>query len=73
MSSRSLLAFVLHSHPYCRKQGVWPFGEEWVFEAMAETYIPMLDLMAEALPAEAGACLSVAYPRSSASSWRTTT
>lgn len=61
MSSRSLLAFVLHSHiPYCRKQGVWPFGEEWVFEAMAETYIPMLDLMAEALPAEAGACLSVA-------------
>jgi predicted glycosyl hydrolase (DUF1957 family) len=35
---------VLHSHlPYCRKAGVWPFGEEWVFEAMAETYIPLLD------------------------------
>lgn len=38
--------FVLHSHlPYCRKAGVWPFGEEWVFEAMAETYIPLLDVI----------------------------
>lgn len=37
---------VLHSHlPYCRKAGVWPFGEEWVFEAMAETYIPLLDII----------------------------
>ena len=37
---------VLHSHlPYCRKAGVWPFGEEWVFEAMAETYIPLLDIV----------------------------
>ncbi len=37
---------VLHSHvPYCRKAGVWPFGEEWVFEAMAETYIPLLDVI----------------------------
>jgi 1,4-alpha-glucan branching enzyme len=37
---------VLHSHlPYCRKAGVWPFGEEWVFEAMAETYIPLLNII----------------------------
>lgn len=40
------LVLVLHSHlPYCRKAGVWPFGEEWVFEAMAETYIPLLDII----------------------------
>jgi predicted glycosyl hydrolase (DUF1957 family) len=32
---------MLHSHvPYCRKSGVWPAGEEWLFEAMNETYIP---------------------------------
>jgi 1,4-alpha-glucan branching enzyme len=36
-------ALMLHSHiPYCRKSGVWPAGEEWLFEAMNETYIPLL-------------------------------
>lgn len=40
------LAFVLHSHlPYCRKAGVWPFGEEWVLEAASETYIPILAVL----------------------------
>lgn len=34
---------VLHSHiPYVKHQGRWPFGEVWLFEAMAETYIPFL-------------------------------
>lgn len=33
---------VLHSHlPYVKKAGRWPFGEEWFFEAMLETYIPL--------------------------------
>ena len=46
MSSCGSFALVLHSHiPYCRKSGVWPFGEEWVFEAMAETYIPIIDML----------------------------
>ncbi|MBA4392708.1 MAG: 1,4-alpha-glucan branching protein [Desulfobacca sp.] len=36
-------ALMLHSHiPYCRKSGVWPAGEEWLFEAMNETYLPLL-------------------------------
>ncbi|NPV79454.1 MAG: DUF1957 domain-containing protein [Firmicutes bacterium] len=40
------LAFVLHSHiPYCRKAGMWPFGEEWLYEAMLESYLPLLDLL----------------------------
>ncbi|WP_297498432.1 1,4-alpha-glucan branching protein [Thermococcus sp.] len=35
--------FVLHSHlPYVRKHGKWPFGEEWLYEAMSETYLPLL-------------------------------
>ena len=38
-----VFAMMLHSHiPYCRKSGVWPAGEEWLFEAMHETYIPLL-------------------------------
>ena len=35
--------FVLHTHlPYVRKHGRWPFGEEWLYEAMSETYLPLL-------------------------------
>ena len=38
--------FVLHSHlPYVRKAGRWPHGEEMVHEAIAETYIPLLDAL----------------------------
>jgi 1,4-alpha-glucan branching enzyme len=37
---------MLHSHiPYCRKSGVWPAGEEWLFEAMNECYIPLLRVL----------------------------
>ena len=40
--------FVLHSHlPYYRKAGLWPFGEENLYECMAETYIPLLDVIHE--------------------------
>ncbi|MNS13222.1 1,4-alpha-glucan branching enzyme [compost metagenome] len=45
-------ALVLHSHlPYYRKAGKWPFGEENLHEAIAETYIPLLDAI-HALKAE---------------------
>jgi 1,4-alpha-glucan branching enzyme len=38
--------FVLHSHlPYCRKAGRWPHGEEWLHEAIAETYLPLLNAL----------------------------
>ncbi len=37
---------MLHSHiPYCKKSGVWPAGEEWLFEAMNECYIPLLKVL----------------------------
>ena len=39
-------ALMLHAHiPYCRKSGTWPAGEEWLFEAMIESYIPLLELL----------------------------
>ncbi|HEB84004.1 MAG TPA: DUF1957 domain-containing protein, partial [Bacteroidetes bacterium] len=35
--------FVLHSHlPYVLSHGRWPHGMEWLHEAAAETYIPLL-------------------------------
>ncbi|TFF63644.1 MAG: DUF1957 domain-containing protein [Promethearchaeota archaeon] len=42
------LGLVLHGHiPWCKKSGKWPMGEEWIFEAMNETYIPMLNVLRE--------------------------
>ena len=39
---------VLHGHiPYVKKSGIWPFGEEILFEAMNETYIPTLNVLRE--------------------------
>jgi 1,4-alpha-glucan branching enzyme len=40
------LAIVLHSHmPYVEGFGTWPFGEEWLWEAVASVYLPLLDLL----------------------------
>src|SRR5271156_713639 len=39
---------MLHSHlPFYRKAGMWPFGEESVYECMAESYIPLLNAISE--------------------------
>ena len=39
------VSLMLHAHmPYCKKSGVWPAGEEWLFEAMNETYVPLLSI-----------------------------
>ncbi len=36
------LAFVLHSHlPYVMHHGTWPHGAEWLYEAAAESYLPL--------------------------------
>jgi 1,4-alpha-glucan branching enzyme len=40
------LAIVLHTHmPYVEGFGTWPFGEEWLWEAIAGCYLPLLDLL----------------------------
>jgi 1,4-alpha-glucan branching enzyme len=34
---------VLHSHlPWLPGHGVWPLGEEWLFQAWAESYVPLV-------------------------------
>jgi 1,4-alpha-glucan branching enzyme len=45
---RGAMAIVLHTHmPYVEGFGTWPFGEEWLWEAMAGSYLPLLDLLDE--------------------------
>jgi 1,4-alpha-glucan branching enzyme len=43
---RGELALVLHTHmPYVEGFGTWPFGEEWLWEAMATSYLPLLAVL----------------------------
>ena len=40
------LALVLHSHmPYVEGFDTWPFGEEWLWEAVACVYLPLLEIL----------------------------
>jgi 1,4-alpha-glucan branching enzyme len=46
------LAIVLHTHmPYVEGFGTWPFGEEWLWEAIATSYLPLLDVLDRVAPA----------------------
>ena len=43
---KGTFSFVLHSHlPYVRLAGRWPHGEEWIHEAISETYVPLLNVI----------------------------
>jgi 1,4-alpha-glucan branching enzyme len=45
-AKKGAFTFVLHTHlPYCRLAGRWPHGEEWLHEALSETYIPLLNAL----------------------------
>jgi 1,4-alpha-glucan branching enzyme len=45
------LAIVLHTHmPYVEGFGTWPFGEEWLWEALVGSYLPLLDLLDRGAP-----------------------
>jgi len=43
------LALVLHTHmPYVAGFGTWPFGEEWLWEAIVTSYLPLLGVLGRA-------------------------
>jgi 1,4-alpha-glucan branching enzyme len=42
------VTFVLHAHlPYVVNHGTWPHGLDWLHEAAAETYLPLLRVFGE--------------------------
>jgi 1,4-alpha-glucan branching enzyme len=48
---RGALAIVLHTHmPYVEGFGTWPFGEEWLWEAIVGSYLPLLELLDAGAP-----------------------
>ncbi len=45
------LAIILHTHmPYVEGFGSWPFGEEWLWEAIVGSYLPLLGLLDRGAP-----------------------
>ncbi len=49
--ARGALAIVLHTHmPYVEGFGAWPFGEEWLWEAIATCYLPLIELLESGAP-----------------------
>ncbi|CAB4935341.1 unannotated protein [freshwater metagenome] len=51
MSVPGRISVVLHTHmPYVEGFGTWPFGEEWLWEAVATSYLPVLDLLDGGVP-----------------------
>ena len=45
-TSTAFLTFTLHAHlPYVVNHGTWPHGMEWLHEAAAETYLPLLRVL----------------------------
>jgi 1,4-alpha-glucan branching enzyme len=45
-SPAGFLTFTLHAHlPYVVNHGTWPHGMEWLHEAAAETYLPLLRVL----------------------------
>lgn len=45
-SPSGYLAIILHAHlPYVVNHGTWPHGIEWLHEAAAETYLPLLRVL----------------------------
>ncbi|MBM3459550.1 MAG: hypothetical protein FJX77_13600, partial [Armatimonadetes bacterium] len=54
------LCLVLHGHlPYVLHHGSYPHGEAWLYEAAAETYLPLLDMIGEVALLEARPALTV--------------
>lgn len=51
MSRPGRAAIVLHTHmPYVEGFGTWPFGEEWLWEAVATSYLPLAGLLDDGAP-----------------------
>ncbi len=45
-TSEGSFCLVLHSHlPWLPHHGAWPVGEEWLYQAWAHSYLPVVDLV----------------------------
>lgn len=58
--AKGCFCLLLHTHmPYVRKNGAWPVGEDWLYQVMSDTYLPLLELLGRLEEAGAGARLAL--------------
>jgi len=54
------LCLHLHSHmPYVRKNGVFPVGEDWLYQVISDTYLPLYDFLSRLSDRGVTNCLSL--------------
>jgi 1,4-alpha-glucan branching enzyme len=47
LAANAFLSLTLHAHlPWVIHNGTWPHGTEWLYDAAAETYLPLLRILA---------------------------
>ncbi|MBU4385909.1 MAG: DUF1957 domain-containing protein [Actinobacteria bacterium] len=57
---KGYISLVLHTHmPYVRKNGVFPVGEDWLYQVMSNTYLPLLGMLAQLEHEGLSSCLSI--------------
>jgi 1,4-alpha-glucan branching enzyme len=60
MSGQRKLALVLHTHlPWVLHHGSWPHGEDWLWEATAHCYLPLVAMLQGRQPAQGQLTLTV--------------
>lgn len=58
--TRGDFALVLHTHmPFLKLAGNWPVGEEWLFQAWGEAYLPVIDVLRERADARRRGMLTI--------------
>ncbi|HEY2224611.1 1,4-alpha-glucan branching protein domain-containing protein [Actinomycetospora sp.] len=46
MGSEGTFCLVLHSHlPWLARHGAWPVGEDWLYQAWAHSYLPVVEVL----------------------------
>ncbi|MDD5748259.1 MAG: DUF1957 domain-containing protein [Actinomycetota bacterium] len=56
------LSILLHTHmPYVRKNGTWPVGEDWLYQVISESYLPILDALMALSSEEIKNCLALTF------------
>ncbi|MBN2168227.1 MAG: glycoside hydrolase family 57 protein [Actinobacteria bacterium] len=57
---KGYFSFILHTHmPYVRKNGKFPIGEDWLYQVLSDTYIPLLGTLAELEHEGIDSCMAV--------------
>ncbi len=57
---KGYFSLVLHTHmPYVRRNGSFPVGEPWLYQAMSDTYLPLLGMLSQLEDEGLKSCMAI--------------